>query len=126
MRAPSVQWSAQQTVSRERPEGLQPEAARAVFRADASKLPAYAGVEAQGGRFVLYRISKVIDGESIDPQQRKALAKQLEPLAGQEGLAARMSDLKQKADVKVDEKKIEKPSSAYLSRLLERGESDRC
>jgi peptidyl-prolyl cis-trans isomerase D len=108
--AVDVQWSQQQTVSRERPEGLQPEAARAVFRADASKLPAYAGVEAQGGRFVVYRISKVIDGGSIDPQQRQALIKQLSPLAGQEGLAARMSDLKQKADVKVDEKKIEKPS----------------
>ena len=108
--AAGVQWSAQQTVSRERPEGLQAEAARGVFRADASKLPAYAGIEAQGGRFVLYRISKVIDGESIDPQQRKALAKQLDPLAGQEGFAARMSDLKQKADIKVDEKKIEKPS----------------
>jgi len=46
----------------------------------------------------------------MDPQQRKALAKQLDPLAGQESLAARMSDLKQKADIKVDEKKIEKPS----------------
>jgi peptidyl-prolyl cis-trans isomerase D len=106
----SLQWSAQQTVSRERPEGLQPEAARAVFRLDGSKLPAYAGVEAQGGRFVLYRVNKVIDGGSIDQQQRQALAKELDPLAGQEGLAARMSDLKQKADVKVDEKKIEKPS----------------
>jgi peptidyl-prolyl cis-trans isomerase D len=108
--AAGIQWSAERAVSRERPEGLQPEAARAVFRADASKLPAYAGIEAQGGRFVLYRISKVIDGESIDPQLRKALAKQLDPLAGQESLAARMSDLKQKADIKVDEKKIEKPS----------------
>ncbi len=103
-----IQWSAQQMVSRERPQELQPEAARAVFRADVSKLPAYAAAEAQGGRFVLYRISKVVDGESIDPQQRKALAKQLDPLAGQESLEARMSDLKQKADVKVDEKKIEK------------------
>jgi len=108
--SPSLQWAAPQTISRERPEGLQPDAARAVFRADASKLPAYAGVEGQGGRFVLYRIDKVIDNDSIDPQQRKVLAKQLSPLAGQEAFAARLSDLKQKADVKVDEKKIEKPS----------------
>jgi hypothetical protein len=55
-------------------------------------------------------ISKVIDGDSVDPQLRKVLAKQLDPLAGQESLAARMSDLKQKADIKIDEKKIEKPS----------------
>jgi peptidyl-prolyl cis-trans isomerase D len=105
-----VRWSPAQTVSRDRPEGLQPDVARAVFRVDRSKLPAYTGVEAQGGRFVLYRISKVIDNDSIDPQQRKALAKQLGPVAGQETMAARMSDLKQKADVKVDEKKIEKAS----------------
>ncbi len=103
-----VHWPASQTVSRERSEGLQPEAARAVFRTDASKLPAYAGAEIGGGRFALYRISKVIDTEGIDPEQRKALAKQLSPVAGQEALAARVSDLKQKADVKVDEKKIEK------------------
>ncbi|HTS51707.1 MAG TPA: SurA N-terminal domain-containing protein [Burkholderiales bacterium] len=103
-----VRWSASQTVSRQRPEGLQPEAARAVFRADASKLPAYAGVEIGDGRFVLYRVSKVIDTEAIDPEQRTALAKQLNPIAGQEALAARVSDLKQRADVKVDEKKIEK------------------
>jgi peptidyl-prolyl cis-trans isomerase D len=103
-----VHWSAPQTVLRERPEGLQPEAARAVFRADASKLPAYAGQEIAGGRFVLYRIGKVIDTDAIDPEQRNALAKQLGPVAGQEALAARVSDLKQKADVKIDEKKIEK------------------
>jgi len=105
-----VQWSAPQTVARDHPEGLSPEAARAVFRADSSKLPVYTGVEAQSGRYVLYRISKVIDNENIDPQQRKALAKELDPMAGQEAMAARMSDLKQKADVKVDEKKIEKAS----------------
>jgi peptidyl-prolyl cis-trans isomerase D len=49
-------WSAPQTgyrVQRERiPEGRKP------FRVDASKLPAYAGVDAPGGRFVLYRISR--------------------------------------------------------------------
>jgi peptidyl-prolyl cis-trans isomerase D len=103
-----VTWSATQTVSREKREGLHPEAAQAVFRADASKLPAYAGVAASGRRFVLYRVSKVIDSDSVDAEQRKSLAKQLNPMAGQETLAARMSSLKQKADVKVDPKKLEK------------------
>ncbi|HXX11649.1 MAG TPA: SurA N-terminal domain-containing protein [Burkholderiales bacterium] len=105
-----VRWSAAQTVSRERPEGLQPEAAQAVFRADAAKLPAFAGVQLPGGRFALYRIGKVIDVEAIDPEQRKALARQLDPVAGQEALAAQVTELRQKADIKVDEKKLEKPS----------------
>jgi peptidyl-prolyl cis-trans isomerase D len=101
-------WSTPQIVSREKREGLHPEAAQAVFRADASKLPAYVGVDAPGGRFVLYRISKVIDVDSIDPEQRKGLAQQLNPMAGQEAMSARVISLKQKADVKVDEKKLDK------------------
>jgi peptidyl-prolyl cis-trans isomerase D len=103
-----VSWSAPQIVSREKREGLHPEAAQAVFRADWAKLPGYAGVEAQGGRYVLYRISKVIDVETVDPAQRKSLVQQLGPVLGQEAFAARVSSLKQKADVKVDEKKLEK------------------
>src|SRR5262249_215725 len=105
-----VRWSGEQTVSRERPEGLQPEVGQAVFRADATKLPAFTGVQLQGGRFALYRIGKVIDVQAIDPEQRKALARQLGPVAGQEALSAQVNDLKQKADIKVDEKKLEKPS----------------
>ena len=70
----------------------------------------YVGVAAPGGRYVIYRVSKVIDVETVDPEQREALAKQLEPIAGQETLAARIGSLKQNADVKIDEKKLEKAS----------------
>jgi peptidyl-prolyl cis-trans isomerase D len=101
-------WSASQMVSRETREGLHPEAAAAVFSADASKLPVYVGLPAPGGRYVIYRVSKVVDVENVDPEQRKTIAKQLEPIAGQETLAARMEHLKQNADVKVDAKKLEK------------------
>jgi peptidyl-prolyl cis-trans isomerase D len=104
----SIRWSAPQTVSRERREGLHPEAAQAVFRVDATKLPQYAGVEASGGRYALYRIDRVIDIDSVGPEQRKALAKQLDPAAGEVTLAARISTLKRNADVKIDEKKLEK------------------
>lgn len=103
-----VTWSAAQIVSREKRAGLHPEAAQAVFRADAAKLPAYVGVEANGGRYVLYRVSKVIESDTVDAEQRKGLVKQLTPIAGQETLSARMSSLKQRGDVKVDAKKLEK------------------
>jgi peptidyl-prolyl cis-trans isomerase D len=106
----SAKWSTSQTVSRESREGLHPEAAAAVFSADASKLPAYVGLAVPGGRYVIYRVSKVIDVDSVDPEQRKQIAKQLEPIAGQENLAARMGSLKQNADVKIDAKKLEKAS----------------
>jgi peptidyl-prolyl cis-trans isomerase D len=103
-------WSASQMVSRETREGLHPEAAAAVFAADASKLPVYVGITAPGGRYVVYRVSKVVDVDTVDPAQRKAIAKQLDPIAGQETLAARLGNLKQNADVKIDAKKLEKAS----------------
>jgi peptidyl-prolyl cis-trans isomerase D len=107
--APS-KWTPSQMVSRETREGLHPEAAAAVFGADASKLPAYVGMPAPGGRYAIYRVSRVVDVESVDPEQRKQIAKQLEPIAGQENLAARLGNLKQNADVKIDAKKLEKAS----------------
>jgi peptidyl-prolyl cis-trans isomerase D len=95
-------------VTRESREGLHPEAAAAVFSAPAAKLPAYVGLSAPGGRYVIYKVSKVVDVDAVDPEQRKQIAKQLEPIAGQENLAARMENLKQSVDVKVDAKKLEK------------------
>jgi peptidyl-prolyl cis-trans isomerase D len=106
----SAKWSSSQMVTRETREGLHPEAAAAVFAADASKLPAYVGVTAPGGRYVIYRVGKVVDVDSVDPAQRKEIAKQLAPIAGQENLAARIGSLKQNADVKIDAKKLEKAS----------------
>jgi len=61
-------------------------------------------VDASDGRYVLYRISKVIDVPQIDAEQRRALAKQLDPLLGQETLDARVASLRQNGDVKVNEK----------------------
>ena len=105
-----TKWSPPQTVTRERREGLHPEAAEAVFRADAAKLPAYAGLTTAEGRYVVYRVSKVVDVDTVGPEQRKAIAAQLDGIAGQEILQARINHLKSKADVRIDAKKLEQPS----------------
>ena len=65
----AVSWSAPQMVTRERRAGLHPEAAQAVFGADASKLPAYVGVAVPDGRYVIYRIGKVVETDSVDQQR---------------------------------------------------------
>ena len=101
-------WSPPQLVTRERREGLDPEGAQAVFRADAAKLPAYVGFEASGGRFVLCRISNVVEPQQVDSQQRKSMAQQLTPMIGQETLEARLANLRQNADVKINEKMLER------------------
>jgi len=102
-----LNWSAPQSVSLQKRQGLHADGAKAVFGADASKLPAYAGVPAQQGRFVIYRISKVKDVGDIDPAQKKALARQLAQMAGQEQYQAFISSLRERADVKIDHKKLE-------------------
>ena len=106
----ALSWSPSQPVSLQKRQGLHPEGAQAVFSADVSKLPAYAGVPAAQGRFVVYRITKVKDVTAVDPQQRKALGKQLADMAGQEQYAAYLASLRERADVKIDRKQLEQDS----------------
>ncbi|HWH49252.1 MAG TPA: SurA N-terminal domain-containing protein [Burkholderiales bacterium] len=105
--AVSLSWSPAQPVSLQKRQGLHPEGAQAVFGADVTKLPVYAGVPAAQGRFVVYRITKVKDLTAIDPEHRKRLGKQLAELAGQEQYAAYLASLRQRTDVKVDRKRLE-------------------
>ena len=103
----ALSWSPSQPVSLQKRQGLHPEGAQAVFGADVSKLPVYAGVPAAQGRFVVYRITKVKDLTAIDPEQRKALGKQLAEMVGQEQYVAYLASLRERADVKIDRKKLE-------------------
>jgi peptidyl-prolyl cis-trans isomerase D len=105
-----LNWSAPQTVSLQKRQGLHPEGAVAVFGADTTKLPVYSGVSAPQGRYVVYRISKVRDVGDIDPAQKKALARQLAQMAGQEQYQAYVTSLRERANVKIDRKKLEQGS----------------
>ena len=106
----ALSWSASQTVTLQKRQGLHPEAAQSVFGADTAKLPTYAGVPVSQGRFVIYRITKVKDITETTPEQRKALAKQLAQMIGQEQYIAYLASLREHADVKIDKKKLEQGS----------------
>jgi peptidyl-prolyl cis-trans isomerase D len=101
-------WSEPQMVTRERRAGLHPEGAQAVFAADVSKLPAYVGLATPDGRYVIYRISRIVDVETVDAEARKTLARQLDQVVGMEAETARLNGLKQRTDVKINPKAIEK------------------
>ena len=106
----ALSWSAAQTVTLQKRQGLHPEAAQSVFGADTAKLPAYAGVPVSQGRFAIYRITKVKDVTDTTPEQRKALAKQLTQMIGQEQYIAYLASLREHANVKVDRKKLDQGS----------------
>ena len=101
-------WSPPQMVTRERRAGLHPEAAQAVFSADVSKLPAYVGLSTPDGRYVIYRVSRIVDVDTVDAEARKMLARQLEQVLGMEAETARLNGLKQRTDVEINQKAIEK------------------
>ena len=106
----ALAWSAAQMVTLQKRQGLHPEAAQAVFGADTAKLPAYAGVPVSQSRFVIFRITKVKDVAEFTRDQRKALAKQLTQMIGQEQYIAYLASLRERADVKIDKKKLEQGS----------------
>ena len=106
----TLSWSALQIVTLQTRKGLHAEAAQSVFSADTAKLPAYVGVPVSQGRFVIYRITRVKDVTDVDPEQRKALAKQLTQMIGQEQYIAYLASLRERADVKIDKKKLDQGS----------------
>ena len=104
-----VAWTPAQLVSRTEPQGLPEGALRQVFKTDASKLPAYAGVEAPGGGFMLLRVSRVVQNEKTDSAQQKQLAEGVAQLVGEEEFNAYVASLKEKGKVRiVSKEKLEK------------------
>jgi peptidyl-prolyl cis-trans isomerase D len=101
-------WSAAQLVSRADPKGLTEPALREVFKADAEKLPVYAGVEAPGGGYVLLRITRVVEPAKIDTAQQNQIAQSLAQVVGEEQFTAYLASLKSKAKVSLNKEQFEK------------------
>ena len=108
--AGAIAWSAPQMVTRDRRAGLHAQAVQAVFGADTTKLPAYVGLAVPDGRYVVYRITKVVEAASVDEQMRAGLARQMERSAGQEVAAAALHSWKKATEIKINKKAIEKES----------------
>jgi peptidyl-prolyl cis-trans isomerase D len=94
-------FTAPKTISRVKAEGVNPVAARAVLKADASKLPAYVGVELPGMGYAVYRIGKVHQPAASDEGNRKAAQEQIGTIVAQQDMATYVEVLKQKAKVKI-------------------------
>jgi peptidyl-prolyl cis-trans isomerase D len=104
----SLQWSPEQMVSREKREGLAPEAAQAVFQVDVPKLPAYTAYASPDGRYMILRIGKVQEATTVNAEETKTLANQISTLLGREVHTARLKSLREKSKVKINKDRIEK------------------
>jgi len=103
-----IAWSKPQLAGRSELKVLSEPVAQQAFRADVSKLPAYAGMENPQGGHTLVRITRVEEVEKIPPETIEALANGLRQVLGQEALAAYVASLKQKTGVKISKEQLEK------------------
>ena len=100
-------WSPVKTVSRmQSRQMLPPAAVQAVFKADARKLPVYAGAEIGGG-YVLYKIVKVDVPERFDENKRKAFQAQYGAIMAQEDLSSYLAGLRERYKIKINQTKLE-------------------
>ncbi|MHB1358063.1 MAG: SurA N-terminal domain-containing protein [Rhodocyclaceae bacterium] len=111
----AVTWSGARSVSRAEAQQspnasrMFPAAVRAVFGADAAKLPAYAGAEAPGGAYVLYRIDAVKKYAASGTESPAALAlrQKYEQTVTEQDLMAWMEALKARHEVTINKNLLE-------------------
>lgn len=103
---PKLNWSTPRSYLRGAPLGLAADAAREIFKADAAKLPAYAGAAMPGGGFALYRISAVKPAAADDPRAGAAVQQYAGAIAGEE-FAAWLATLRQKYPVTINTSLLE-------------------
>ncbi|PMS34944.1 peptidyl-prolyl cis-trans isomerase D [Trinickia symbiotica] len=88
-------------VSRTDAQGVPPPALAAVFKVDASKLPAYVGVDLGDAGYGIYRVNAVVPGAPIDPARLAAAQQQLAQISAQEDIEAYLAGLRARSKVKM-------------------------
>jgi len=99
-------WSPVKTISRMQGQQVPQDALKAIFRADAEKLPAYEGA-AVGDAYTLYKIEKVIPLEKIDAEKRKSLQNEYSNIVAKEDLSAYLSSLRARYKISINKAKLE-------------------
>jgi peptidyl-prolyl cis-trans isomerase D len=80
---------------------------RQAFRLEASKLPAYAGVENPQLPYTLVRVTRVQVAD-LSPEKARELASALRRIQAQEAMAAYLAALRQTAGVTINKELLER------------------
>ncbi len=103
-----VAWGAAKIVGRQGKPAVHPDALKAIFSADVSKLPAYLGVELRDRGYALYRVSRIIDAPPADAASEKSMREQLARQLAQQDYAAYVASLKARTKIEVNKANLEK------------------
>jgi len=103
-----INWALVKNVSRLQGKQVPAPSLQAIFRADVSKLPAYAGVELpNNGGYALYKIMAVKPLETVDADKRRVLQRDYENMTSQEDFAAYLAGLRQRYKVEINKAVLE-------------------
>lgn len=89
------------TVSRNDPQGLPPAALGAIFKADASKLPAYVGVDLGNDGYAIYRVNGIQKAAPVAADRLTGAQQQVAQVYAQAEMEAYLESLKARSKVKI-------------------------
>jgi peptidyl-prolyl cis-trans isomerase D len=96
-------------LARNQPQaGFPPGALTVIFRAEASKLPAYTGAANEGGGYSIYRVQRVISPPAPDAAKLTSVGDRVGEQLGRELMSAYEASLRAKADVKINQTNLDK------------------
>jgi peptidyl-prolyl cis-trans isomerase D len=108
--ADAAGFAAPKLVSRAKPEGLSPEAMRAVMAAPTAKLPAIVGVALASG-YGIFRINKVNVGANPESTRQAAIKSALDRAQAEADFAGYLENIKQSSKVVLYKDRLEKKAN---------------
>jgi peptidyl-prolyl cis-trans isomerase D len=106
-----LSWPVALAVSRQNAGALPPEIINLALKADAGKLPAYAGIENPQGGYTLVQISKVIPAPAGDEAKIRNYRQRIEQVIAQQEMESLLSALRKDADVKIRKELLDKKAN---------------
>ena len=96
-----AEWSKPQMVTMVKRQGLHPEGLKAVYGVGKDELPAHVGMEIDDGRYVIFKVSKIVDMEEVTEDDMSTAKEQLVQMVKQQQMSAYIASLRDKASVRI-------------------------
>lgn len=96
-----AEWSKPQMVTMVKRQGLHPEGLKAVYGVGKDELPAHVGMEIDDGRYVIFKVSKIVDMEEVTEEDMSTAKEQLVQMVKQQQMSAYIASLRDKANVRI-------------------------
>ena len=114
------------TVSRNDAQGLPPAALSAIFKADASKLPAYVGVDLGEDGYAIYRVNGIEKATPVAADRLAGAQQQVAQVYAQAEMEAYLDSLKARSKVKLSTRRRRADRRNELSNIDASQKKPRC